>query len=306
MSRTVQAELTDLQFKSMITSDLDKDIRQHEIEYINKFSLALVCIIFFFIGAPLGAIIRKGGLGIRLLPQLVLEGLELAFLAAGAGGEAGKLGFKILQVFLDRRGQELDLLGFLGAAQDLVLRFAEAALDGGDLKLGLRGERGGFGRLLAKGLGAGGERFAFARRESVLARVSTPALLAAEPPVMLPPAFMTCPSSVTMRTRLPLARAMGTAWSSVSQITVRPRAFSTTARYCASQETRLEAMAMKPGWRWQTVSCSVWGRMVVRGRKVARPPSRRLSIWMAALPSSSEETTIFCMAAPSAVSMAVV
>ena len=145
-----------------------------------------------------------------------------------------------------------------------------------------------------------------ARRESVLARVSTPALLAAEPPVMLPPAFMTCPSSVTMRTRLPLARAMGTAWSSVSQITVRPRAFSTTARYCASQETRLEAMAMKPGWRWQTVSCSVWGWMVVRGRKVARPPSRRLSIWMAALPSSSEETTIFCMAAPSAVSMAVV
>ena len=108
-------------------------------------------------------LLRKGGLGVRLLPQLVLEGLELALLAAGAGGEAGELGFEILQVFLDRRGQELDLLGFLGAAQDLVLRFAEAALDGGDLKLGLRGERGGLGCLLAEGLGAGGERFAFFR-----------------------------------------------------------------------------------------------------------------------------------------------
>ena len=50
----------------------------------------------------------------------------------------------------------------------------------------------------------------------------------------------------------------------------------------------------------------VYKRQVVSGRKVARPPSRRLSIWMAVLPSSSEETTIFCMAAPSAVSMAVV
>ncbi len=69
---TVQAELTDLQFKSMITSDLDKDIRQHEIEYINKFSLALVCIIFFFIGAPLGAIIRKGGLGIPIIVAVVV------------------------------------------------------------------------------------------------------------------------------------------------------------------------------------------------------------------------------------------
>ena len=88
---------------------------------------------------------------------------SLPSLAAGAGGEAGKLGFEILQVLLDRRGQELDLLGFLGAAQDFVLRFAEATLDGGDLKLGLRGERGGFGCLLAKGLGAGGECFAFFR-----------------------------------------------------------------------------------------------------------------------------------------------
>ena len=59
---TVQQEVSDLEFKSMITSDGDKMIRQHDIEAINKFTLSLICIIFFFIGAPLGAIIRKGGL----------------------------------------------------------------------------------------------------------------------------------------------------------------------------------------------------------------------------------------------------
>lgn len=60
---TVQQELSDLDFKSMSTSDADYMIRQHKIEAINKFTLALSCLIFFFIGAPLGAIIRKGGLG---------------------------------------------------------------------------------------------------------------------------------------------------------------------------------------------------------------------------------------------------
>ena len=45
---------------------------------------------------------------------------------------------------------------------------------------------------------------------------------------------------------------------------------------------------------------------VERGKNVARPPSLRLSIWIAALPQFSSSTTIFCIAAPSAVSIAVV
>ena len=63
----VQQGVSDLEFKSMLTSDGDRQIRQHEIELINKFTLALTCIIFFFIGAPLGAIIRKGGLGVPII-----------------------------------------------------------------------------------------------------------------------------------------------------------------------------------------------------------------------------------------------
>ncbi len=42
-------------------------IIDHEVVWNQKFKLSLACLIFFFIGAPLGAIIRKGGLGLPLV-----------------------------------------------------------------------------------------------------------------------------------------------------------------------------------------------------------------------------------------------
>lgn len=69
---TAQMEVSDLEFKSMLTSDGDKIIRMHQIEAINKFTLALSCLIFFFIGAPLGAIIRKGGLGVPIIISVIV------------------------------------------------------------------------------------------------------------------------------------------------------------------------------------------------------------------------------------------
>ena len=68
----VQMQVSELDFNSMITSDADKLIRQHQIEAINKFTLALSCLIFFFIGAPLGAIIRKRGLGIPVIISVLV------------------------------------------------------------------------------------------------------------------------------------------------------------------------------------------------------------------------------------------
>ncbi len=68
----VQREVTDLTFKSMVTSDGDWMIRKHKIEAINKFTLSLSCLIFFFIGAPLGAIIRKGGLGVPIIVSVLV------------------------------------------------------------------------------------------------------------------------------------------------------------------------------------------------------------------------------------------
>lgn len=68
----VQDNMNNLEFKAMVTSDGDKLLRQHKIEAINKFTLALSCIIFFFIGAPLGAIIRKGGLGVPVIISVLV------------------------------------------------------------------------------------------------------------------------------------------------------------------------------------------------------------------------------------------
>jgi len=67
-----QQQASDLEFRSMLTSDGDKIIRQHRIEKWNKFTLSLSCIIFFFIGAPLGAIIRKGGLGVPIIISVLV------------------------------------------------------------------------------------------------------------------------------------------------------------------------------------------------------------------------------------------
>ena len=46
-------------------------IRKIDIEAILKFTLSLSCLIFFFVGAPLGAIIRKGGLGTPVIISIL-------------------------------------------------------------------------------------------------------------------------------------------------------------------------------------------------------------------------------------------
>jgi len=47
-------------------------LRRYQIEIHRKFSLSLLCLIFFFIGSPLGAIIRKGGLGAPVIVSVLL------------------------------------------------------------------------------------------------------------------------------------------------------------------------------------------------------------------------------------------
>lgn len=60
------------EYKSMAMADDMKSLRRHAIELQKKFTLSFACIIFFFIGAPLGAIIRKGGLGTPLVISVFL------------------------------------------------------------------------------------------------------------------------------------------------------------------------------------------------------------------------------------------
>lgn len=51
---------------------INQQLRIHELEWHKKFSLTLACLIFFFIGAPLGAIIRKGGLGVPVVVSVII------------------------------------------------------------------------------------------------------------------------------------------------------------------------------------------------------------------------------------------
>lgn len=53
-------------------NDLNKQITNHLIEWHKKFILSVACIVMFFIGAPLGSIIRKGGFGIPLVVSIIL------------------------------------------------------------------------------------------------------------------------------------------------------------------------------------------------------------------------------------------
>ncbi|MCM1067053.1 MAG: LptF/LptG family permease [Muribaculaceae bacterium] len=59
-------------YRSMSLSEQAKLMRKHDIELQRKFTLSFACIIFFFIGAPLGAIIKKGGLGTPLVISVLL------------------------------------------------------------------------------------------------------------------------------------------------------------------------------------------------------------------------------------------
>ena len=59
-------------FRSISKVTTQKIINRHWVEWHRKFTLSFACFIFFFIGAPLGSIIRKGGLGMPIVVSVVL------------------------------------------------------------------------------------------------------------------------------------------------------------------------------------------------------------------------------------------
>lgn len=70
--RSALLKADEYEFKSLNMAEENKSIRRHQIELIKKFTLSVACLIFFFIGAPLGAIIRKGGIGTPLVISVLL------------------------------------------------------------------------------------------------------------------------------------------------------------------------------------------------------------------------------------------
>ena len=63
--QTVEAKKTEYANKT-------KRLNKYEIALHEKYALAVACIILFFVGAPLGAIIRKGGMGMPMVIAIVL------------------------------------------------------------------------------------------------------------------------------------------------------------------------------------------------------------------------------------------
>ena len=63
-ARTVKENVA---FNNQDLSTMRLNIKKHRIELHKKFTLSFACIIFFLIGAPLGTIIRRGGLGLPVV-----------------------------------------------------------------------------------------------------------------------------------------------------------------------------------------------------------------------------------------------
>ena len=81
---SAQSTQAEFEFRGMTTENANSTLRRHHMEARKKFSHSLACLIFFFIGAPLGAIIRKGGLGFPVIVSVIVF---LLYYIVNAGGE---------------------------------------------------------------------------------------------------------------------------------------------------------------------------------------------------------------------------
>lgn len=84
MKKDISFQANDLTAKNINMAGQDRSIRKHWISWMRKIVNSISILIFFFIGAPLGAIIRKGGLGV---PVIVSVLTYILFYVTSASGE---------------------------------------------------------------------------------------------------------------------------------------------------------------------------------------------------------------------------
>lgn len=70
--QTARSQKDIVEFKNTDFDYQRKAIARYEIEWHRKFTLSIACLLLFFIGAPLGAIIRKGGLGVPMIITVLI------------------------------------------------------------------------------------------------------------------------------------------------------------------------------------------------------------------------------------------
>lgn len=69
---SVNSAQDDIKVKSKALFIASMNINKHIVALHDKFALGLMCIILFFVGAPLGALIRKGGIGLPLVIAILI------------------------------------------------------------------------------------------------------------------------------------------------------------------------------------------------------------------------------------------
>ncbi|MFV8224533.1 LptF/LptG family permease [Christiangramia aquimixticola] len=69
---TINSAIAHLGLKKQEFKNSIKQINKFEIALHEKYALAIACIVLFFVGAPLGAIIRKGGMGLPIVIAILL------------------------------------------------------------------------------------------------------------------------------------------------------------------------------------------------------------------------------------------
>ncbi len=68
---SLQSVKSDIDYWKIDFDEREEYIRRYDIEWHRKFTLSFACLILFFIGAPLGAIIRKGGFGLPVVMSVL-------------------------------------------------------------------------------------------------------------------------------------------------------------------------------------------------------------------------------------------
>jgi lipopolysaccharide export system permease protein len=96
VSQRVQSLVSSMRLshESVAANAKDKGLtlRKHQIEWHRKISLSMACLVLFLIGAPLGSIIRKGGLG---TPLIIAIGFFMLFFFSNTSGEKMVKGDKL-------------------------------------------------------------------------------------------------------------------------------------------------------------------------------------------------------------------
>jgi lipopolysaccharide export system permease protein len=95
---TVESNLFSIDATNTELENKQKNINGHLLAFYDKFVIAFACFLMFFIGAPLGAIIRKGGLGLPIVFAVLIF-----------------ITFHFINTFGKRISQENGLTPFMGA-----------------------------------------------------------------------------------------------------------------------------------------------------------------------------------------------